>query len=62
MNSRRRPSGDGASELFRFLKNYDRVSLDEACRVGLREEDGIGIWAKDGGQWRRYTEAERTMK
>lgn len=53
---------DGTSELFRYLENYDRITLDDACRIGIGARDLVGVWAKERGKWRQLTKAEQTLK
>jgi len=55
-------SDDGAAALIQYLHNYRRISLSEACRIGIGLDDNIGIWVKEGGRWRKFTRAEQTMK
>jgi len=62
MSSLHRSSSDGASALFRYLENYHRISLDDACRIGIGADDTVDVWAKERGRWRQFTKAEQTLK
>jgi len=44
------------------LQDYYRIDLAEACRHSIHQGEAVGIWAHEGGTWRRLTSGEQRLK
>jgi hypothetical protein len=54
---------DGTLSLAKYLADYQRITLKDACGYSIHSGDGdIGIWVRVRGKWQHATEAEQRIR